>query len=234
MCPPVARPDSVPPRPGRTRRCRRAPASAPDRPRPATTCLRDHGHAGRWIARAREQGFVAVDTETTALDEMRAELVGVSLCAGPGRGLLHSPDPPQGGDGRSVRIGQAVRKSDPAGPTRWRCSSPAEDDAILKIGQNIKYDAKIWPATASRSPHRRHDADVLCAARGAARAWHGHAVRPLPEPHPHPDQALLGGGKAAVTFDRVPIDEATPYAAEDADITLRLWQRFKPACTAPR
>ena len=109
-----------------------------------------------------------------------------------------------------------------------------EDDAILKIGQNMKYDAKIFA---------RHDIavapidDTMLMSYALNSGIHGHGMDTLSERYlshtPIPIKDLLGSGKSAITFDRVPIDDAVKYAAEDADITLRLWMTLQ-AAIAPR
>jgi len=110
-----------------------------------------------------------------------------------------------------------------------------QDPAILKIGQNMKYDAKILA---------QHDItvapidDTMLMSYALHAGLHGHGMDTLSERYlnhtPIPIKPLLGSGKSAITFDKVPMDDAVPYAAEDADITLRLWQQFKPPCTVPR
>ena len=104
-----------------------------------------------------------------------------------------------------------------------------EDDAILKIGQNMKYDAKIF-ARIGIAVAPIDDTMLMSYALHAG--LHNHGMDALSERYldhtPIPIKPLLGTGKSAITFDRVPLDEAVKYAAEDADITLRLWQLFKP------
>ena len=104
-----------------------------------------------------------------------------------------------------------------------------EDDAILKIGQNMKYDAKVL---ARRGIAVAPIDDTMLMSYAMHSGLHAHGMDKLSEEYlghtPLPIKPLLGTGKSAITFDRVPIDKATPYAAEDADVTLRLWQRFKP------
>jgi DNA polymerase-1 len=104
-----------------------------------------------------------------------------------------------------------------------------EDPAILKIGQNMKYDAKIF-ARLGVAVAPIDDTMLLSYVQHAG--LHGHGMDTLSDRYlghtPIPIKPLLGSGKAAVTFDRVPIDKATAYAAEDADITLRLWHHLKP------
>ena len=104
-----------------------------------------------------------------------------------------------------------------------------QDPAILKIGQNMKYDAKIL---------HRYGVDIapiddtMLMSYALHGGLHNHGMDTLSERYldhkPIPIKPLLGAGKSAITFDKVPISDAVPYAAEDADITLRLWQLFKP------
>ena len=104
-----------------------------------------------------------------------------------------------------------------------------EDSTILKIGQNMKYDAKIL-VRVGINIGPIDDTMLLSYAQNAG--IHNHGMDLLSERYlnhvPIPIKTLLGTGKSAITFDHVPVDEATKYAAEDADITLRLWQYLKP------
>ncbi len=195
----------------------------------AYECVRDAEALQVWIDRIYERGYVAVDTETTGLNEMIVDLVGISLSVEPGQAcyipLIHrdgSVDDLFGSDALAegqMPLEQALEMLKPA----------LEDDAILKIGQNMKYDSKIFA---------RYGVDVApiddtMLMSGAMHAGeHGHGMDTLSERYlshtPIPIKPLLGSGKSAITFDKVPIDEATAYAAEDADITLRLWKAFKP------
>ena len=101
--------------------------------------------------------------------------------------------------------------------------------SILKIGQNMKYDAKIF-AQIGITVAPIDDTMLLSYAMHAG--LHNHGMDTLSERYlghtPIPIKPLLGSGKSARTFDQVPIADAVRYAAEDADITLRLWQQFKP------
>jgi DNA polymerase-1 len=104
-----------------------------------------------------------------------------------------------------------------------------EDRGVLKIGQNIKYDAKILARNGVEiAPYD----DTMLMSYAMNAGLHNHGMDLLSEEYllhkPIPIKSLLGSGKTQVTFDRVPIAEAVKYAAEDADITLRLWQLFKP------
>ncbi|MEM9785637.1 MAG: DNA polymerase I [Pseudomonadota bacterium] len=182
-----------------------------------------------WIDRIRERGYVAVDTETTGLNEMIAELVGISLCVEPGQAcyipLAHkaaSSDDLFGSD--EIAAGQMDFDS-----CLVLLKSVLEDPAILKIGQNMKYDAKIFTRYGINVAPID---DTMLMSYAMHGGLHNHGMDTLSERYlshtPIPIKPLLGSGKSAITFDRVPIDKAVAYAAEDADITLRLWQQFKP------
>ena len=183
-----------------------------------------------WIDRIYARGYVAVDTETTALNEMRAELVGISLCVEAGQAcyipLTHkaaAQDDLFGSDARAegqMDFDACLAMLKPV----------LQDETILKIGQNMKYDAKIF-ARVGIAVAPIDDTMLMSYAMNAG--VHNHGMDTLSERYlghtPIPIKPLLGAGKSATTFDRVPIDDAVKYAAEDADITLRLWQQFKPA-----
>jgi len=193
----------------------------------AYEAVRDRAALEVWVARIRARGWVAVDTETTSLDEMRAELVGISLCVEPGQAayvpLAHKAgDDLFGGGARAegqMSLDEALEVLKPV----------LEDDAVLKIGQNMKYDWKIF-ARYGVEVGPVEDTMLMSYAMNAG--LHAHGMDELSERYlghvPIPIKSLLGSGKAAITFDRVPVAEAVKYAAEDADVTLRLWQAFKP------
>jgi DNA polymerase-1 len=194
----------------------------------AYTCIRDAETLAGFIAAAHARGWVAVDTETTSLDEMQAELVGVSLCTEPGQaGYMPLGHKLGGGDlfgARSLAPGQL-----PLDEALAMLKPLLEDESVLKIGQNMKYDWKIFARQGIRvAPF--DDTMLMSYAMQAGLNTHGMDALSAKYLHhtPIPIKGLLGGGKAAITFDLVPIDEAVKYAAEDADVTLRLWQLFKP------
>jgi DNA polymerase I len=182
-----------------------------------------------WIDRIYEFGYVAVDTETTGLDEMVADLVGISLCVEPGKACYiplihktHSADDLFGSDDLAdgqMQTEEALRMLTPM----------LTDPSIIKIGQNMKYDSKIF-AQVGIAVAPIDDTMLMSYAMHAG--LHGHGMDTLSERYlghtPIPIKPLLGSGKSAITFDKVPLADAVPYAAEDADITLRLWQLFKP------
>jgi DNA polymerase-1 len=211
------------------------PVSEPEAPKalpfdPDTyECVSDAAALQIWIDRIRGRGYVAVDTETTSLDEMRAELVGISLCVEPGQAcyipLMHKASAADDlFGGVALAEGQMGLNEclDMLGPV-------LEDAAILKIGQNIKYDAKIF-ARNGITVVPIDDTMLMSYAMNAG--LHNHGMDLLSEQclgHiPIEIKTLLGSGKSAITFDRVPVADAVRYAAEDADVTLRLWETFKP------
>ena len=182
-----------------------------------------------WIAKAKARGYVAIDTETTALNEMTAELVGISLSVDPGEAcyiplahkassaddLFGSNDLAEG----QLNLEEALARLKPL----------LADPSVVKIGQNMKYDAKIF-ARYGADVHPIDDTMLMSYAMNAG--LHNHGMDQLSERylehHPIEIKSLLGTGKSQITFDRVPVDDAVKYAAEDADITLRLWEAFKP------
>jgi DNA polymerase I len=194
----------------------------------AYECVRDAAALQVWIDRIRDRGYVAVDTETTSLDEMRAELVGISLCVVPGQACYIPLGHRQGGGDLFGSI-DLVEGQMPMDEALAMLKPVLEDDAILKIGQNMKYDAKIF---ARQGVAVAPIDDTMLMSYAMQAGLHGHGMDALSERYlghiPIPIKSLLGTGKSAVTFDRVPVDEAVRYAAEDADITLRLWELFKP------
>ena len=180
-----------------------------------------------WIAKIKHRGYVAIDTETTSLNEMQADLVGICLAVDPGEACYIPVAHTEGSDdlfstGKLVD-GQLDRQEvlDTLKPI-------LEDAAILKIGQNMKYDAKIF-ANYGLSISPIDDTMLMSYALNAGH--HNHGMDTLAERYlshtPIPIKSLLGSGKSMITFDKVPVDEAVKYAAEDADITLRLWHLFK-------
>ena len=182
-----------------------------------------------WIAKARARGYVAVDTETTGLDEMVADLVGVSLSVEPGAAaylpLTHKAAATDDLFGTDDLVDGQMPLEDALAALK----PLLEDPSVMKIGQNMKYDAKIFARYGIEvSPID----DTLLMSYAMNAGLHNHGMDLLSERylghHPIEIKSLLGTGKSQITFDRVPVDDAVKYAAEDADITLRLWQQFKP------
>ncbi len=191
--------------------------------------VRDAEALKGWIARIYEWGRVAVDTETTGLNEMVADLVGVSLSVEAGA-ACYIPLAHRAGDGEGLFGSDELAEGQIPMQEALELLKPVlEDPSILKIGQNMKYDSKILA---------RYDIavapidDTMLMSYALHGGVHNHGMDLLSERYlghtPIPIKPLLGTGKSAKTFDMVPIEDAVPYAAEDADVTLRLWQTFKP------
>ena len=182
-----------------------------------------------WIDRIYARGYVAVDTETTGLNEMRADLVGVSLCVQAGE-AAYLPLTHHAGQSDDLFGTDALAEGQMDQDRALAMLKPMlEDSTILKIGQNMKYDAKIL-ARVGIQVAPIDDTMLMSYAQNGG--LHNHGMDLLSERYldhaPISIKTLLGSGKSAITFDRVPIDEASRYAAEDADITLRLWHYLKP------
>ena len=194
----------------------------------------------KWIDAARELGLVAFDTETTGLDATSAELVGISLATEPGMAcyipLAHSSS----GSGFDFGDGEDV----PQIPIK-KCLAALkpllEDSAVLKIGQNLKYDALILK-NYGIDLQPIDDTMLLSYALDAGRGGHGmdelalrhfgHSCMSFSQVIEHIPGYKKGAKKSSWNFAQVPVDKATEYAAEDADITLRLWQALKPRLAA--
>ena len=183
-----------------------------------------------WIADARANGLVAFDTETTSLDAMQAEIVGFSLALAPGRAcyvpLAHHTGGGLFDDG--LTEGQI-----PLRDALGALGPLLADESVLKIGQNLKYDALIV-ARHGLVIRNFDDTMLLSYALDAGRGGHGmdELSKTWLGHTPIAFKEVTGTGKSAVTFDRVAIDKATAYAAEDADVTLRLWRLLKPRLAA--
>ncbi len=189
----------------------------------------------RWIGHIWEHGAVAIDTETTGLNDMRADLVGISLCVEPGQ-ACYIPLTHKNIGSCDLFGSDKLAEGQLDLETVLEALKPLlEHPSLLKIGQNIKYDAKIL---ARHGINIAPIDDTMLLSYSLHAGLHGHGMDLLSERYlqhtPIPIKTLLGSGKLAITFDRVSIDEAVPYAAEDADITLRLWQLFKPQLHAKR
>ena len=194
----------------------------------AYECIRDIDALNRWIARIRDIGHVAVDTETTSLDEMRADLVGISLSVDPGT-AAYIPLGHTTGGGDLFGATALAQGQLPLAETLAALKPVLEDPAILKIGQNMKYDWKIFARHGIRiAPFD----DTMLMSYAMHAGDHNHGMDELSDRYlghtPIPIKSLLGSGKSQITFDKVAINDAVKYAAEDADVTLRLWQHFKP------
>ena len=192
------------------------------------SCVRDLASLNEWILKIKTRGWVAVDTETTGLDDMIAELVGICLCVEVGEACYIPLNHKVGDD--DLFGGNKLAKNQISLDDALDLLKPIlEDPAIIKVGQNIKYDMKILSRyNINISPVD----DTMLLSYSLHGGAHNHGMDSLSNRYlnhtPISIKSILGSGKSAITFDQVPISEAINYAAEDADITLRLWKFFKP------
>jgi DNA polymerase-1 len=185
-----------------------------------------------WVAQAREQGFVAVDTETSDLDANRADLVGFSLALEAGKAAYV---PLQHRDESDLFGGGLVKGQIPVTDALDAIRPLLEDASVLKIGQNMKYD---WVVLKRHGIDVRPFDDTMLISYVLDAGKGSHGMDELSRRHlghsPISFSEVAGTGRNKVTFDKVEISKATAYAAEDADVTLRLWQLLKPRLVAER
>jgi DNA polymerase I len=187
-----------------------------------------------WIARARDIGYVALDTETSSLDPMQAQLCGFSLALAPNEACYVPLSHRQGGDGGGGLFqGEVAPDQIPEAAALAAMKPLLEDKGVLKIGQNLKFDWQIF-AVRGIEIASYDDTMLMSYCVDAGRSDHG--LDPLARryfDHQTIDfNEVTKAGKTRVTFDCVEINKATEYAAEDADVTLRLWQVLKPRLPA--
>jgi len=186
----------------------------------------------RWMSDAQAAGTVCVDTETTSLNEMEAQLVGVALAVAPGRACYI---PVGHGTGGGLDFSGAQPRQLALDLVVERLKPLLEDPAVLKVGQNIKYDFHILLRHGIRiAPFD----DTMLISYVLDEGLHKHGMDELSvlflQHKPIAFTDVAGKGKAQVTFDQVPVAEATAYSAEDADVTLRLHGLLKPRLAAER
>ena len=206
-----------------------------DRSKYETVTTRERLEA--WIGEAFDAGRVAFDTETTGLDPMCADLVGVSLATAPGKAcyvpLAHRRS------GAELDFGGEEIPQLPVSEAVGLLKPLLEDPSILKIGQNLKFDYNVLARHGVRIASL-DDTMLMSYALDAGKGSHGMdelAMRHLGHACISFDQVMAhapGKKKSERTFAQVPLDKATEYAAEDADVTLRLWMALKARLVAER
>jgi DNA polymerase I len=187
-----------------------------------------------WVTRGFARGIVCVDTETTSLDPMQASLCGVSLALAPGE-ACYIPCGHRRGNGLQLDGGDGditqMREAD----VLARLKPLLEDDSVLKVGQNLKYDALVF---LQRGIRLHPIDDTMLMSYVLESGLHGHGMDELSVLHlshtPIAFNEVTGKGKEKITFDCVPVAEATRYSAEDADVTLRLYMLLKPKLAEAR
>ncbi len=228
----AAKLDSGAPPPGpsplRTQGDGTAPPAAPVRPasapidRSAYACVTTLADLEQWVADARAAHVVAVDTETASLDSVTGTLVGVSLATAPGKAcyipLGHGGSDMFAEKPQQIPLADALALLHPL----------LADDAVLKVGHNLKYDMGVLAQHDVRiAPYD----DTLVMSFALDAGAHGHGMDELAKLHLDHTclsfKEVCGTGKSQISFAEVPLPRATEYAAEDADVTLRLWQLLK-------
>lgn len=184
----------------------------------------------RWIAEARTAGVIGFDTETDSLDSLRATLVGLSMAVAAGR-ACYIP----------LRHGHAQTQDMLSAPPPEQIPPEAalaalkpllEDPAVLKVFQHAKYDLEVLaqPVNGGIAVAPVDDTMMISYAMEAGR--HGHGMDELSQLYlghtPIAYDEVTGTGRTRIPFAAVALDKATAYAAEDADVTLRLWQALRP------
>jgi DNA polymerase I len=190
-----------------------------------------------WIARARDLGAVALDTQTTSLDPMQATLCGFSLALAANEACyvpLGHRKRGDGGDG-SLFAGEIAPDQIEERAALEAMKPLLEDPGVLKVGQDIKFDLQMFALRGiDLAPY--DDVMLMSYVLDAGRA--SHALASLSQrylDHAAIDyNQLTGAGKSKLTFDCVAVEKAAEYAAENADATLRLWQLLKPRVTSER
>ena len=197
--------------------------------------INDEATLQSWIDEAHKNGTVCIDTETTALTPAKAKLVGISLTSEIGKAayipLGHVADQPdllgesEGDDIAQLPMQTVIDMLKPL----------LEDASVMKVAHNMKYD---WQIFAKHGIEISPCDDTMLISYVLDGSSHKHGMDALSEQYlghtPIPFKDVAGAGKAQVTFDRVPIEKALDYAAEDAEITLRLYHTLKPRLVAER
>ena len=192
--------------------------------------INDAATLADWIARAYETGLVAIDTETDGLDAMQCHLVGVSLAVAPGEAAYM---PLAHGANYGLMLGDETPPQIDMKTALDLLQPLLADPSVKKILQNAKFDAQILQRYGLVL-NGFDDTMLMSYALDAGN--HGHGMDALAQKYlghtPIPIKELLGSGKNQITFDQVPIAQAIAYAAEDADVTLRLYKHLQPRLVA--
>lgn len=211
-----------------------APVQAPiqDEKLPAVsenvyTLINDEAVLKEWIAEAYETGVLCFDTETTGLTPAKAELVGISIASTPGKAAYI----PVGHTQIVDLLGEAkdTIKQLPKNKVIALLKDVLEDESVLKVAHNAKYD---WQMFAKEGVRISPVDDTMLISYVLDGTSHPHGMDSLSQRYlehtPIPYEEVAGKGKNQVTFDKVSIEKALTYAAEDADVTLRLYKILKP------
>ena len=194
-------------------------------------CVRDEAALDAWIERCRAAGVIAFDTETDALSSANAGLVGVSLAVAAGQ-ACYIPLAHEGPEGLALEA-PADMTQIPLAAAIAKLKPLLEDPSILKVAQNAKYDLAVLSRYGVRVAPIE---DTMLISYVLEAGLHGHGMDELSElwlgHTPIAFKQVAGAGKAQKSFKQVGLTEATSYAAEDADVTLRLYEQLRPRLAA--
>ena len=190
-----------------------------------------------WIERARDLGVVAIDVSAASSDPMQAELCGLALAVAPNEACYVPLGHRRGGEGGGASLfrGDIAPEQIPEGAALDALRPLLADRGVLKIGHDLKF---AWQMLALRGAEIAAYDDTMLMSYALDAGRQNHSLESLAEStftHAVADiDALLKAGKTRIGFDAVGIDQATSYAAEKADVVLRLWQVLKPRLPAER
>jgi DNA polymerase I len=188
-----------------------------------------------WIERARDLGVAAIDTMTASGDPMQAELCGFALAVEPNEACYVPLGHKQGGEGGGASLfGGELAAGQIAERAALEALKPLlEDMGVIKIGHDVKFN---WQIFAQRGVAMASYDDIMLMSYVVDAGRASHALESLAEhsfSHAGTSlDSLIKAGKAKITFDCVAVERASEYAAERADIVLRLWQALKPRLAA--
>ena len=173
-------------------------------------------------------GVLALDCETDSIDALKARVIGIALATAPGRAayvplrhggggdMLAAPPPAQLGLEAALALLRPV----------------LADPGVMKVLHNAKYDIEVLAQPANGAVSIAPVDDTMLISYSMDAGKHGHSCDFLAQQHlnhtPISYDSVTGTGRGRVTFDQVPLDRATAYAAEDADVALRLWLKLRP------
>jgi DNA polymerase I len=187
----------------------------------------------QWIADANAAGVVALDTETTSLDPLSCDLVGVSLALDGGRACYIPLGHRASGDGDLFGGAELLPGQIPLDVALEKLKPLLEDDSVLKVAQNMKYD---WLVLSRYGVEVAPIEDTMLISYALDTGRNNHGLDELALKHlGHQNITfgeVAGTGRNFIGFARVPLDRATEYAAEDADVSLRLWRALAPRLPA--
>ena len=192
-------------------------------------CVQTLQRLAHWIKRGFEVPVIAVDLETDSLDSAAANMIGICLAVADNEACYI----PLGHRGGEDMFGEGAPEQIPYDDALTALKPLLESESVLKVGQNFKYDLGVFQRyDLNPAPYD----DTMLLSYALAGGLHGHGMDYLAETHfgykPISFKEVAGTGKKQKTFDQISLEEATPYAAEDADVTLRLWKFLKPKLAA--